>query len=217
MRKIDTLIIHCTATRPSWFEDKTAKEKTAEVRRWHVEERDWKDIGYHVLIDRDGTVINGRPLDQVGAHAIGHNRGSIGIALFGGHGGSSENEFEENYTLDQDTALRKIISDFKSQYPNIDRIIGHNEVANKACPCFEVTSWRIQKPQKEPRKKLTSSKTIQASQITKMAGIATPLVGSVSGLDWPHLLILSALALIILVATGVIDLERVKKWHKGDR
>ena len=80
-----------------------------------------------------------------------------------------------------------------------------------------MTSWRIQKPQKEPRKKLTSSKTIQASQITKMAGIATPLVGSVSGLDWPHLLILSALALIILVATGVIDLERVKKWHKGDR
>jgi hypothetical protein len=65
---------------------KPTSEKVAEVRRWHVQDRGWKDIGYHFLIDRDGTVAKGRPVEQVGAHTMDHNVGSIGISLFGGHG-----------------------------------------------------------------------------------------------------------------------------------
>lgn len=79
MRPISEIIVHCTATQPAWMEGQPTATKVAEVRKWHVQDRGWKDIGYHYLIDRDGTVAEGRPLDQVGAHTQGHNTGSVSI------------------------------------------------------------------------------------------------------------------------------------------
>ena len=55
MRKIDTIIVHCTATRAEWWESRSAEDKMAECKSWHLD-RGWSDIGYHYLIDRDGTV-----------------------------------------------------------------------------------------------------------------------------------------------------------------
>ena len=67
MRKLDTIIIHCTATRSGWMEDSPTTEKVNEVRRWHLD-RGWSDVGYHYLIDRDGTIASGRPVERSGAH-----------------------------------------------------------------------------------------------------------------------------------------------------
>ena len=44
-----------TATRADWMEGYPTGAKVAEVKRWHVEDNGWSDIGYHFLIDRDGT------------------------------------------------------------------------------------------------------------------------------------------------------------------
>ena len=65
MREIDEIIIHATATNPSWMADKPVDDVVAEIRSWHVEERKWSDVGYHAIIHRDGAVGYGRP---VGAH-----------------------------------------------------------------------------------------------------------------------------------------------------
>ena len=98
MRLITEIIVHCTATRPEWWAGRHMADKVAEIRRWHVQDRGWKNIGYHYLIDRDGTVAEGRPVDQIGAHVQGKNTGTIGIALFGGHGSSENDEFSDNFT-----------------------------------------------------------------------------------------------------------------------
>ena len=116
-------------------------QKVAEIRRWHVSERGWKDIGYHFLIDRDGKVAPGRPVEKEGAHVMGHNTGTIGIALFGGHGSAETDAFAQNFTPEQDAALRKLIADLRRQYPIISKISGHNEYAAKACPGFNVPAW----------------------------------------------------------------------------
>jgi len=57
MRPLNEIIIHATATRADWRVGQATSDKVAEVRRWHVDERGWRDIGYHYLIDRDGTVV----------------------------------------------------------------------------------------------------------------------------------------------------------------
>ena len=140
MRKITGIIIHCTATRAEWWAGKRTSEKVAEIKRWHVEDRGWSDIGYHFLIDRDGTVAAGRPLGRIGAHTKGHNTGTIGISLFGGHGSTENDKFSENFTPEQDNALRGLIAHLKNKHP-ITRVTGHNIYAAKACPGFPVADW----------------------------------------------------------------------------
>jgi N-acetylmuramoyl-L-alanine amidase len=140
MRKITGIIIHCTATRPEWMEKRPLAEKVAEVRRWHVKDRGWRDIGYHYLIDRDGKVATGRPIEQDGAHVQGHNRGTIGVALIGGHGSAASDMFADHFTAAQDKALRKLVDDLRAKHGRV-AVTGHNQYANKACPGFSVARW----------------------------------------------------------------------------
>jgi len=140
MRRLDEIIIHTAVTRPSWMADRPLSEKVAEIRRWHVEGNGWSDIGYHFVIDRDGRVMAGRPVERIGAHTYGHNDTTIGICLLGGYGGNADDPFREHYTSEQDVSLRSLIADLQGRY-GIRKVSGHNEYAAKACPCFHVPSW----------------------------------------------------------------------------
>ncbi len=57
------------------------------IQLFHVSSNGWNDIGYNFLVDRFGTIYEGRfgGVDQnvVGAHAQGFNTGSVGVALLG--------------------------------------------------------------------------------------------------------------------------------------
>ena len=139
MRPITEIIIHCTATRPEWRAGKSLAEKFAEVRQWHLA-RGFADIGYHYLIDRDGQVMVGRDIGRVGAHVKGRNTGTIGVALFGGHGSSENDRFAENFNAAQDEALENLLDQLRDEFGPL-RVSGHNEYAAKACPGFNVPEW----------------------------------------------------------------------------
>lgn len=141
MRKLTEIIIHTSATRKSWMQRASSTAKVNEIRRWHVEDNGWSDIGYHYIIDRNGVVIEGRPLERTGAHTKGHNTGTVGICLIGGHGGSEADNFSDHYTHSQESSLRDLIRRLKTSYPTIREVSGHNEYAAKACPCFNVKKW----------------------------------------------------------------------------
>lgn len=140
MRTINEAIIHCTATRRNWMKGHDVNAKRDEFRRWHVEDNGWDDIGYHYIIDYDGSIAIGRTVPVIGAHVSGHNDYSIGIALVGGHGSSETDQFQQHYTDAQDRALRKLLDELKSKY-GFTKISGHNEYAAKACPGFSVKAW----------------------------------------------------------------------------
>ena len=145
MRNLTEIIVHCTATPNSWRDGESTSSKVAEVKRWHTDPkpggRGWSDIGYHFLIDRDGTIAEGRPMTRDGAHVLGKNKGTVGISIFGGQTSSADQKFNDNYTPEQDRALRWLIADLKEKYPSIEKLSGHNEYANKACPGFNVREW----------------------------------------------------------------------------
>ena len=140
MRKITGIIVHCTATHQDWWNGKTTSAKVSEVKKWHTRDRGWSDIGYHFLIDRDGTVAKGRPIERDGAHVSGHNKGTIGVSLFGGQGSSADDNFSDNFTSAQDASLHDLIDRLQSTYGPVP-VTGHNEYAAKACPGFRVGAW----------------------------------------------------------------------------
>jgi N-acetylmuramoyl-L-alanine amidase len=79
-------IVHHTAGRNGY----SAAESPAIVRAiqlYHVRGNGWNDIGYNFLVDRFGTVFEGRyggtERNVVGAHAEGFNTGSVGVAVVG--------------------------------------------------------------------------------------------------------------------------------------
>ena len=128
MRRIDEIIIHCTAT----IEGKNFKAK--DIDKWH-KQRGWKGIGYHYVIDLDGTIEKGRPESEIGAHTVGHNRYSIGVVYVGGL--DKNGKPKDTRTEEQKEALLEILRQLLSKYPKAT-IHGHNEFAKKACPCFDV-------------------------------------------------------------------------------
>ena len=123
----DFFIIHCADT------PKDMDIGVHEIRRWHVEENGWADIGYHFVIKRDGTVEAGRDQDAPGAHARNYNDKSIGICLVGG-------KPTFNFTTAQMQALDTLCRTLRVEYPTA-KIIGHNEVATKPCPMFDARAW----------------------------------------------------------------------------
>jgi N-acetylmuramoyl-L-alanine amidase len=139
-RPLSEVIVHCTATRPDWWAGRSTADKVAEVRRWHMQGNGWRNIGYHLLIDRNGTVAFGRPLAETGTHTMGRNPGTIGVALFGGHGSASTDRFGDHFTPEQDAALRRVLAALQAHYGPL-AVTGHNQWAAKACPGFNVPKW----------------------------------------------------------------------------
>lgn len=143
MKTIDTIIIHCSATREGW--DIRAKD----IDKWH-KERDFAMIGYHYVIDLDGKVEVGRPLTMTGAHCKGWNDHSIGICYVGGldiFGNSKDTR-----TPAQKKSMSELVQNLMDTYPTIVRVLGHRDTSPdlngdgkitpnewiKDCPCFDV-------------------------------------------------------------------------------
>lgn len=107
-------VIHHTAS-PDWSVDR--------IRKIHIEERGWDDVGYHFIIRKDGTIEKGRSLYKRGAHAKGERNGWIGIAFTG----------NSEFTTLQANALQTLVN-----YYGISHIERHHE----QCPGIEIVIKR---------------------------------------------------------------------------
>lgn len=149
MRTINLIVVHCSAT-PQGL-DIGAREIDAMHRA-----RGFTMIGYHEVITLDGNVEQGRPHDQVGAHAVGHNTHSIGICLVGGL--NLARKPANTYTEQQLSSLETRLRSLMQQFPGA-RVLGHRDLSPdknrngkvdrhewvKDCPCFDVAEWMAER------------------------------------------------------------------------
>ncbi len=127
---IEKIIIHCSATREGRDFD------ASDIDRWH-KDRGWREIGYHYVIKLDGTIEKGRDDNQMGSHAKGHNKNSIGICYIGGL--SKYGDAKDTRTEEQIEAMSFLVDFLLNN--NDAEVLGHNEISNKSCPCFNVKEW----------------------------------------------------------------------------
>ncbi|MBV6702431.1 peptidoglycan recognition protein [Kitasatospora aureofaciens] len=83
---VRVVFVHHTATATD-YACSDAPRVIRGIYQYHVQSNGWRDIGYNFLVDRCGTVYEGRAggVDQPvhGAHTLGFNTDSSGIAAIG--------------------------------------------------------------------------------------------------------------------------------------
>lgn len=129
MRKIDKIIVHCSAT------PEGRDVKTETIRYWHVHDNKWVDIGYHYVIELDGSIHGGRSESKIGAHCVGQNANSIGVCYVGGLAKDGKTA-QDTRTPEQKVALLKLLKHLRAKYPDA-AICGHRDFSTKACPSFD--------------------------------------------------------------------------------
>lgn len=156
-RPISLIVIHCAAStngKPLGNGTHTAADT---IDRWHIQRGFQRQpaaraafnpnlsaIGYHFVLDTDGTKGTGRTIAEVGAHVQGFNSQSISICLVG----------TSRFTRAQWDALHSLVKTLKAQYPAA-RVVGHRDLSPdadgdgtvephewlKTCPGFNVVDW----------------------------------------------------------------------------
>ena len=131
-RYINDIIIHCSAS-PYRRDD-----RAADIKAWHTlpppRGRGWSNIGYHYVIDLDGTIERGRPISQAGSHCKGHNAHSIGICYVGGL--DQDGNPADTRTAEQRASLLKLLTNLLMMYGC--SVHGHHDYnRTKLCPCFD--------------------------------------------------------------------------------
>ena len=113
MRKIQMIVIHCSATRCN------QAYTVQQLFHDHVEVNHWRFIGYHYYIRR--------------------NAFSVGICSEGGL--DEQGHAADTRTEAQKLAMAKLIHQLAQQFPTIHTVLGHCDLpgVQKACPCFDAT------------------------------------------------------------------------------
>lgn len=96
--------------------------------------QNFSDIGYHFVINGDGTIFEGRPINKNGAHVIGQNSHKIGICLMGHMDSSWDTSGSVHPTSEQIESLQDLIAWLDYEY-GIDEVKKHKDLdANTICP-----------------------------------------------------------------------------------
>lgn len=140
------LVIHCTAT------PEGREVSSDDIRRWHTSPvskggRGWKQVGYTDLIHLDGKVerlVNNNEDAMVDSWEItngayGYNSVSRHIVYAGGLASDARTP-KDTRTAAQLRVMKAYVTSFHRRFPDV-KIVGHNEIASKDCPCFNVQRW----------------------------------------------------------------------------
>ena len=135
LQSIDTIAIHHSLT-----SDLRGSKDVYAFAQYHVTHNDWPGIGYHYVIDNDGTVYKTNPAINKSYHVGKHNKRSIGICLVG--------DFRtDELPYVQYEAMYELVQTCMKVYKiDIDRVLGHSEFSGyswKKCPEINMEEFRL--------------------------------------------------------------------------
>lgn len=128
MRKIDYLVIHCTAS--------SENASILGIKEYWRNSLKWQNYGYHFIINRDGSHENITKIENIANGVKNFNHNSIHLSYIGGI--TTNGVPTDNRTLAQKDKLIYLLRDLKRRFPTAI-IQGHRDFpkVGKACPCFD--------------------------------------------------------------------------------
>lgn len=131
MRKIDFIILHCTAT--------PQNTKIESIKKYWREVMKWRQVGYHYIIEANGNVVKLAGEEEITNGVAGYNSQSIHVSYIGGV--DAKGKPLDNRTPEQLSAMTRLLMGFRVRYPNV-KFRGHNNFTDKkACPSFDAVKW----------------------------------------------------------------------------
>lgn len=148
-RYIAGIVLHHTASPSVALWQKYGNEKTIRsIYNGHVEANGWKHIGYHYMILPDGTIAEGWPVKEQGAHAKEWNPGTIGVAMIG----DFDTEFPSQAQIASTaTVLRELgkrfaldlTKDYRPGRRTEEGLAFHRDCSPKTCPGTRITKAMV--------------------------------------------------------------------------
>ncbi|MEV7282793.1 N-acetylmuramoyl-L-alanine amidase [Streptomyces sp. NPDC093111] len=91
-KTIKAVFVHHSAT-GNRYTCRQAPSVLRSIYRYHVKSSGWRDFGYNFAVDKCGNIYEGRAggvaKPVMGAHTLGFNTNSMGIAVLGSYGGTT--------------------------------------------------------------------------------------------------------------------------------
>ena len=146
MREIKYIVVHCTAG--------PQNQTTASIKSFWKNSLGWENVGYHIIVNADGTYERLSPDDKPTNGVAGYNSNSIHISYKGGV--DSKGRALDNRTDAQKKTLINLLKQFKKKYPTA-KIMGHRDFSPdnnkngkiepfeyiKICPSFDaITEYK---------------------------------------------------------------------------
>ena len=140
--ELQALVIHCTAT-PEHVNATADQIGNYFLRSTEKGGRGWNKEGYHDIIEKDGRVVSRIEMDddsivsysEIANGAAGYNRLARHVSYIGGL--DRFRKPKNTLTEFQDSSLKRYVFDFLEKHPKA-YVLGHNQIAAKACPSFNV-------------------------------------------------------------------------------
>lgn len=125
------------------------------VQAFHMQGRGWADIAYNFVVDKFGTVWEGRAgsIDgpTIGAHTAGFNTNAVGVVVIGSYvdvqpSAASVQSVSQvigwklaSYGVNPSSSVTRVAGFGSTKYPEgttitIPRVVGHGDVGSTSCP-----------------------------------------------------------------------------------
>lgn len=118
------VILHHTGGTDANPKEDTSHHTAAIIESWHLA-KGWEGIGYTYVIEKDGTIVKGRPEHYHGAHTVNYNKKSIGICMSGNFDATLP-------TKEQEQSFKLLYKDINTRYPNLP-VYPHRKFEKKTC------------------------------------------------------------------------------------
>lgn len=124
---IERITVHHTAS--PLDDNRNAPSRVRAHQRFHQQDRQWPDIAYHFIVDRNGHIYEGRPTWAAGDTGTDYDPTGHFLVCAEGEFGS------QSPTTAQLESIASLLSWGSAAFGvSLDTVLGHRDVASTSCP-----------------------------------------------------------------------------------